>query len=450
MGAKAVIVDHFCGAGGESTGIVQALNEMGIQFEMNAHNHWEKAIETHSQNHPYARHNEPGVGIEELDPTEWVPGGRVAFMWASPECTHHSVARGGRPRSDQSRATAMHIIKWAQELYIERIVVENVPEFLGWGPIGADGQPLKSRKGETFRAWVGMLESLGYRVDWRILRAADYGDPTTRRRLFVQAVRGNKKIRWPEPTHSEAPEIFNHRPWVPARDVIDWSIESQSIFERKKPLADATIDRIEAGIKKYWGEMATPFLTVLRGTGTARGLDQPLPAITAGGQHLGLVQPFLTKFHGGNPDRNHLLSAPVPTLDCSNRIGLVEPFIYASGHRSSVRVSSINEPLSTVVTKAEHCLVEPLIMEYYGNGDMKPVSRPLATVTCRDRFALIDGNPYQLDIRFRMLQPHELSAAQGFPKDYWFSGTKSDQVKQIGNAVPCGVARAITKAMFAA
>lgn len=425
--------------------MMQAAKDLGINIELLAVNHWEKAIETHSRNHPDARHL--CESIQNIDPMQAVPGGKLELLWASPECTHHSVARGGRPCSDQSRSSAWLILKWLSDLYVERVIIENVPEFLTWGPLGKDGRPIPSRRGDMFSSWVKALRSAGYTVDWRILRASDYGDPTTRRRLFVQAVRGRKKIVWPQPTHSEHPEIFNQSPWVPAREIIDWSLAGESIFTRKKPLADATLSRIEAGIRKYWGEWAEPFLVILRGTGTARGLNVPLPTVTAGGLHLGLVQPFICQSEHGQ--RVHSLSGPMPTITCSSRgFSLVEPFIYVSGHRSSVRVSSISSPLSTVVTKAEHCLIEPFIVQYYGNGDARSIQQPLDTVTCKDRFGLVDN--MGLDIRFRMFQPHELAAAQGFPKEYWFSGNKSEQVKQIGNAVPCGLARALCREVLAA
>ena len=203
---KLTIVDHFCGAGGESTGIMQAVRELGLECELHAHNHWETAIETHSINHPDAIHR--CASIESLNPEECIPGQKVGLMWASPECTHHSNARGGKPRSDQSRASAWVILKWLSDLYVDRLIVENVPEFLTWGPLGVNGAPMKSKKGDTFNAWVSAIKSLGYRVDWRVLNAADYGDPTTRKRLFVQAVRGRKRIIWPEPSHTSQPDLF--------------------------------------------------------------------------------------------------------------------------------------------------------------------------------------------------------------------------------------------------
>lgn len=477
------VVDMFCGAGGESAGIKQAMDLLGYDMSMYAINHWERAIETHTLNHAYAKHF--CESIEKLHPEEVVTDKRVVgLLWASPSCTHFSVARGGRPKSNQERATAEHVITWLNQLYVERLIVENVPEFLNWGPLDRYGRPIKSKRGEIFRAWINQIRACGYRVDWRVLCAADFGDPTTRKRLFIQAVRGKKKIVWPDPVYSEKEDMFTTQRWKPAREIIDWNVPSQSIFDRKKPLAPATIARIEAGIKKYWGEFADPFLVLLRGTSeyhlqnTAMSVDRPLPTITTSGAHFGLVQPFLTKFHGGNPNRNHSIDDPVPTIDCSNRIGLieplfipqhsagtvkpvsnplstvcaagaiglVEPFIMATGHRSSVRIRSLDEPLSTVVTKAEHCLVEPFIVQYYGNGEPRSISKPLDTVTTKDRFALIEGDLYKLDIRFRMLHPHELAAAQGFPKTYKFTGNKSEIVKQIGNAVPVNLASALVSA----
>jgi DNA (cytosine-5)-methyltransferase 1 len=436
--------DLFCGAGGESTGMMLAAQDLGLTVDLLAVNHWEMAVETHSFNHPDARHL--CESIQNVDPTKAIPGGRLELLWASPECTHHSVARGGRPCSDQSRASAWLLLKWLSELYVERVIIENVPEFMSWGPLGKDGRPIQKRRGEVFQAWVSALRSLGYTVDWRVLRAADYGDPTTRRRLFVQAVRGRKKICWPQPTHSEHPEIFNQSPWVPAREIIDWNLQGQSIVDRRKPLADATLARIEAGIRKYWGEWAEPFLVVLRGTGGSRSLNLPLPAVTAGGLHLGLVQPFLTKFHGGNPNRNHSVNEPIPTLDTANRFGLVEP-LFIPQH-SCGTVKPVSCPAPTITTTGAIGMVEPFIIQYYGNGEPRSIRQPLDTVTCRDRFGLV--TPAHLDIRFRMLQPHELAGAQGFPKSYWFAGNKSEQVKQIGNAVPCGLARALCREVLAA
>jgi DNA (cytosine-5)-methyltransferase 1 len=451
------VVDMFCGAGGESTGIMQAAAAREMNIHLTAINHWERAIETHATNHPSAEHL--CESVERIDPTKAIPGGKVNLLWASPECTHHSVARGGRPRSDQSRASAWLILKWLSELYVERVIIENVPEFLSWGPLDDTGRPIQTLKGKTFRAFVTSLRSLGYIVDWKILIAADYGDPTTRRRLFIQAVKGRKRIVWPEITHMDRDgvNLMGYLPWRPARDIIDWSIPGTSIFDRKKPLADATIRRIAAGIEKYWKDYAKPFLAVLYGSNDVRSLDIPLPSVTTSGAHhalvepvpllmghesgqmpkpvndpvqtvlaqgrINLIQPFLTRFHGGvgSENRNHTLDKPIPTLDTSNRYGLVEPLLVDFTHKNDPY--PIDQPLRTITTKCHFGLLEPLCMEYYGNGQTKPVSVPLGTVTTKDRFALIEPSAaYGLDIRFRMLKNHELKRAQGFPDDYEIKG----------------------------
>ena len=155
------VVDMFCGAGGESTGIMQAAMELGMKVNLLAINHWERAIETHAANHPSTDHL--CESVERIDPTVVVPGQKLDLLWASPECTHHSIARGGRPRSDQSRASAWLILKWLSELYVERVIIENVPEFLSWGPLDNNGRPVQSQKGKTFKAFILSLQSLGYR-----------------------------------------------------------------------------------------------------------------------------------------------------------------------------------------------------------------------------------------------------------------------------------------------
>jgi DNA (cytosine-5)-methyltransferase 1 len=483
------VVDMFCGAGGESTGIMLAAQEQGMKVNLTAINHWERAIETHAANHPSAAHW--CESVERLDPVKVIPGQRLDLLWASPECTHHSIARGGRPRSDQSRASAWLILKWLSELYVSRVIIENVPEFLSWGPLDSAGRPIQSQKGKTFQAFITSLRSLGYSVDWKILTAADYGDPTTRRRLFIQAVKGRKRILWPQITHMDGTEnLMGYQPWRPARDIIDWSIPGTSIFNRKKPLADATIRRIAAGIEKYWKDYAKPFLAVLYGSNDARSIDLPLPSVTTSGAHhaiiepylinIGqssakdrsrsideplttivtkaehcLIQPFITRYHGSHEgetdgdNRNHDVMRPLPTLDTSNRYGLVEPLLVDFTHSNDPY--QVSQPVRTITTKCHFGLLEPLLLEYHGNGGVDPVSLPVKTITTKDRFALLEpSTKYGLDIRFRMLKNHELKKAQGFPDDYQITGNTTEQTKQIGNAVPVNTAKALAKAAMSA
>jgi DNA (cytosine-5)-methyltransferase 1 len=444
------IADLFCGAGGTSTGAEEALRALGHDVHLTAVNHWDIAVATHSANHPTARHF--CASLDALNPRDLFAEGELDILWASPECTHHSVARGGRPVSDQSRATAWCVVRWAEALRPPVILVENVPEFMSWGPIGTNGIPLKSKRGELFRAWCSALEACGYRVDHRILCAADYGDPTTRRRLFVQAVRGRRRIVWPDPTHAPAVEatLFDRRPYRVARDVIDWSLQGQSIFDRKRPLSPKTLARIEAGLLKFG---LSPFLVPQQSGHKTWPINRPLPAITTKGAEA-LVEPYIVAWDNQSGSGVWSADEPLSTIVTKARHGVAEPYLIELRGTSKSQVKgssrSVDTPFPTITAGGGHVAVcEPFLVSYYGNGEALRVDAPLDTVTCKDRFGLvrpeirIDGKRYLLDIRFRMLQPHELAAAQGFPVGYNFTGTKTQVVKQIGNAVPCGLARAL-------
>ena len=407
------MADLFCGAGGTSTGAIQAIRQMGYEAKVTAVNHWPVAVATHEANHPGARHL--CAAVDSLNPRHLFKEGELNILWGSPECTHHSRARGGKPMQDQSRSTAWCVTRWAEALLPDYVFVENVPEFVEWGPLGVNGKPLASRKGQTFKAWIQTLISIGYRVDYRILCAADYGDPTTRRRLIVQAVRGKRRVTWPEPTHlaNREPDLLRGElpRWRAARDIIDWTIPGHSIYARKRPLAPKTMARIMEGLRRYG---LKPSIVAMEHGGRVCDVDRPMPTITtARGGAFGVTQAFLLPQHFGTQLRP--VDEPVPTVCGSGCVALVEPFL----------------------------------VSYYGNGEARDINNPLDTVTTRDRFGLaqpevvVDGERYRMDVRFRMLTPGELAKAQGFPGDYQFTGTKTEQVKQIGNAVPCGLSRAL-------
>lgn len=379
MGKLIRAADLFCGGGGTSSGLYQACRQLGATVDLVAVNHWAVAIQTHKANHPDARHI--CASLDSIDPRVAVPEGHLNILVASPECTYHSVARGGKPINDQLRASAWQVLRWMELLNIDNAIIENVAEFSLWGPLNKKGRPIKSRQGEIYQSFLTALRALNYNVEDRVLTAADYGDPTSRRRLFIQARRGRKKIVWPDATHTES-QTDELKPYRTARDVIDWSMPGESIFKRKKPLAPATLARIAAGLRKYGGKNAEPFLVMLYGSNDAGSVDRPMPTITANGE-MALVEPFLTMYYGQST------------------------------------ASSINEPLDTITTRDRFGLVEPCV----------------------------DGETVY-DIRFRMLQPHELAAAMSFDADYQFAGNKTDKVKQIGNAVPVQTATALCKAIL--
>lgn len=390
--------DLFCGAGGTSTGLALAAEEMGLNLNLTAINHWERAIETHSSNHPWANHL--CTDLDGLKPSKLIPGGKLDLLVASPECTHHSVARGGKPMDDQSRASAWHVLHWCQELYVKNVLIENVPEFEKWGPLGVNRKPLKSKVGHTYQAFVNALRSLGYRVNQRIINCANYGDATTRRRFFLIAQRGNKRPSWPEFTHGQdtTPDIFGHclKPWKPAREIIDWNNPGHSIFlspedvktsglKIKRPLAQNTLRRIVIGIERYWGEWAKPFLVMLYGTNDARSIDMPMPTVTANGLHVGLAQPLLFRYNDGG--RLESIDKPFSTFDTSNRIGVCRPFVTIYKGKSKVR--SVDNGLPTLTSKQNLYLCQPLILNQDQRGKVRTVNESLPTITTSGAHALI-------------------------------------------------------------
>jgi DNA (cytosine-5)-methyltransferase 1 len=414
-------------------------------------NHWTVAVETHKLNHPWATHH--CARVESLDPRVVVPNQRADLIVAGVECTHHSQARGGRPMSDQSRASAWNVLHWAEQLGTRDILIENVPEFMSWGPLNRQGRPIASRKGETFQAFVNALESLNYRVEWQVLNAADYGDPQRRRRLFLRARAGRRAIHWPDASHEKGT-------WRTAREIIDWTDPGTSIFNRKRPLADRTMARIAEGIRRYCGEYAEAFLVMLYGTGTVRGLDLPLPTVTSGGGkgggHMALCRPFLVPRYGERPTqtpRTHSVDTVLPTVTGTNAPQLVTPFILPHDQwtaKNGAFVDSIDEPMRTVTAHngRNNKLVTPFLLPYYRTGVPQSVDNPIPTVTTRDRFALVTADGHALDIFFRMLNPRELARAQSFPDEFEFVGNKSEIIKQIGNAVPVSTATALCQSVL--
>lgn len=488
MGRLIQAADLFCGAGGTSTGLLMAAEALGLKVDLTAINHWEVAVATHAKNHPGARHL--CESIEHIDPRKVISGGRLHLLWASPECIHHSIARGGVPCSDQSRATAWHIVRWASSIYIDNVIVENVPEFMSWGPLGVDGRPMKSMKGKTFLAFKNAMESLGYRCEGRILNCANYGDATKRLRFFMICRRGRRRLEWPMDTHSQfgGENLFGSTlPWVPARDIIDWAIPGESIFARKKPLSENTLARIEAGLRRYGGEeflvryngshqgksdgdgrvydsddpigtldtsnrygLCSPFMIPFFGERSTQAprthsIDDPMPAVTSHGAGA-LLMPFILPQQAGWPGelRTKSIDEPLSSITTTGAEALVMPaFLYPNNHAGDDRTYDISKPMPTLTTKANMYL--SFLVKYYGTGKTQPITEPLDTVTTKDRFALIEAyrRDGYADILFRMFQPHELAAAHSFPGDYHFEGTKSDIIKQIGNSVPRRTAQAL-------
>lgn len=455
--------DLFCGAGGTTAG-AESSGAVQVQFALN---HWQTAVDTHFANFPHAKH--VNSRLEQTSPSEC---DKIDLLFASPECTHHSRARGGRPTSDQQRSGAWHVLPWIEHHRPSYVVIENVSEFREWGPVGDDGRPLKSFVGKFFESWVSSIKSAGYQVDHQILNAADFGAATSRSRMFLIARKGNRQPTWPDATHAKTPlrSLFGGplNAWRPAFDIIDWSLPCPSIFSRKRPLADKTLLRIEAGLRRF----VEPFI-VNHGSSSVSddrsyGLDSTMGSITTKNGRAFVVPNF-----GEAPrqsPRCHDLDTALPTITSHGAGAVAMPFISKQfGTHGGVYNPNVdlNKPIGTVTTKDHNALVIPWIPHYYGTDNQSPINEPLDTITTKHRHSLCQAvmfGPHNwpeptsdamrklqatmreltvCDIGFRMLQNGELSAAQGFESGYVFKGSKADVTRQIGNSVSPPVAKSI-------
>lgn len=544
-----IVVDFFCGGGGAGTGL-----EMGLGRPVTvAKNHNLAAISMHTANHPHAKHFT--TDVFEGDPDEECGGRAVGWFHMSPDCTHHSQAAGGQPRKREIRNLSWIGLKWGGKKKPRVISLENVKQILQWGPLiakrdKATGRvitldlvphptnpkktvnrvaepgeqvpvsnqflvPNPKRRGITWRRFVQLLEGMGYQVEWRIIKACDFGAPTSRERLFMIARCDGQPIVWPEPTHAKKPAKGQQK-WRTAADCIDWTVPSKSIFGRKKDLAPATLRRVAKGLKKFvidnpqpfivpianWsGELAQsaqeplrtitswprggsfamaspvmatathqasdkvtalmaqmnggfnttdakgidePMTTVtntgsqqqlvtanlvhLRGNCDARDATDPLHTISAGGTHHGLMTAFMERQFGASVGQ--ALDEPAPTITAGGggKSSLVELKLSPEQEAGALRVAAF-------------------LISYYGTENTSAANQPAPTVTTKDRLGLVTvhvkGTPYVIvDICLRMLQPHELYRAQGFPADYIIDKgadgrkfTKTEQVHMCGNSV---------------
>lgn len=394
-----LIVDNFAGGGGASTGIEQALNR-AVDIAIN---HDEQAIRMHEVNHPGTVHIRNNIW--QIDPRDVTKGRKVDLAWFSPDCKHFSKAKGGKPREKSIRDLAWIVVLWARRVQPDLILLENVEEFRTWGPLCDAGMPIKARRGETFDLWCKQLRKAGYKLQFRELRACDYGAPTIRKRFFMIARRDGKPIVWPEPTHGKpgSPEVLAGKrlPWRTAAEIINWSILCPSIFERKKPLAEKTLRRIAHGIMKFVVNNPKPFIVPLTHHGSAGrsyGLDTPLPTVTGANRgEMAMVSPHITKFRNGAI--GHAIDDPLATVTANSFIkrpggsaplGVVEAAIapFATYAQQGGANRTVEDPLHTVTAsnKDQNCVAAAHLV-HIGNGEREgqapramDVEAPLGTV----------------------------------------------------------------------
>lgn len=463
---------------------------MGIEMALGrpvdiAVNHDPQAIRMHKMNHPDTLHLTEDILKVELK--QYVAGRHVALMWASPDCTSHSKAKGGQPRNKGLRILPWAVYKHAKAILPDVILMENVEEIQQWGPLDKTGYPIPERKGEDYKKFIIAMKSLGYGFDSRELVAADYGAPTTRKRWYAIFRRDGKPIVWPEPTHNKA-GTDGLKKWEPIWKYLELQDMGKSIFGRKKPLAEKTMNRIARGMEKFVFKCPEPFMVqVNHGGDNFRGqsIHEPMPTIT--GRHgFGVISPLLIQYHSETTKsgvRGQALTEPIQTIDTSNRYGLVMAFLTkfyktttgqtiwepihtittSPGHFGQVSVLAIpkEELLSSIGSEADEMIqkctwVSQFIMEYYGCGVGQSLNDPLHTIVTKDRFALVTvlGNEYAImDIFLRMLKPKELMLGQGFPADYIINHDLDgkpypvgEQVARIGNSVVPIMAEALVSA----
>lgn len=452
-----LVVDNFAGGGGASKGMQQGI---GRHVDI-AINHDPAAIDMHKLNHPEAKHYCESVW--DVDPVEACNGRRVGLGWFSPDCKHFSRAKGNVPINKNIRGLAWITIKWGALVPMRIFMLENVSEFLTWGEV-SNGKPCPKTKGQYFEGFIKALSTglplghcaykdvynalfrcnydiknklkifkaikkgLGYDVDWKLLSACDFGAPTIRKRLFIVGRNDGSPIVWPDKTHGKEPGLL---PYRVAADIIDWSIPVKSIFNRKKPLAENTLKRIAKGLQKFVF-VDEPFI---------------VPEQCA--------VPFLTEHANASSQRNMAIDEPLRTICAQVKGG---HFAIVSSHMIKMRGTNIghqtDEPVHTISAGGLHIgEVRAFLVKYYGTNFGHSCKQPLQTITTKDRFGIVEvrGDQYQIvDIGMRMLQPHELFAAQGFDNDYKFSHdsngkklSKANQVAKCGNSVCPPVAKAL-------
>lgn len=439
-----IVVDVFAGAGGASCGIRAAL---GREIDC-ALNHDPQAVEVHEVNHPETRHFcADAVEAAPLD----VTGGRpVELAWFSPDCTHHSRAKGGKPRDKNIRALAWVVVRWAKEVRPRVIMLENVPEFEDWGPLDDRGRPCRPRKGETFCAWVDALRDEGYAVEWRVLCAADYGAPTIRKRLFLVARCDGEPVRWPDPTHAprDRAALLGLEPWAAAAGCIDWTLPVQSIFlspeEARKagvrrPLAEATMRRIAVGLRRFVIEAERPFIVQTghqtHDGGKVRDPSEPLSTVVTKNEHC-VVSPTLVQTgygeREGQAPRALDLGRPMGTLvggGCKQAVVEAKLAAFLAKHYGGVFGHGLDRPAGTITATDHHGPVAAHLVKLRGMGGWKDPAAPMDTVCAQaPTFGVVASELARADVAGRS------EAVSAFLVKYYGAATAQDCRDPLGTA----------------
>lgn len=444
---KLLYIDLFCGAGGTSTGVENARHN-GEQCAkvIACVNHDANAIASHAENHPDALHFTEDIRTLELSPlVEHVLKMRALYpdafvvLWASLECTNFSKAKGGQPRDADSRTLAEHLFRYIEAINPDFIQIENVEEFMSWGDLDENSKPISKDAGRLYQKWIAEVQSYGYNFKHRILNAADYGAYTSRKRFFGIFAKSGLPIVFPEPTHTKNPtrDLFstNLKRWKPVREVIDFEDEGESIFGRKKPLVDATLERIYSGLVKFVAGGKDAFMIKWNsmnraGKYQAPSLDAPSPAVTCQNR-LGVAQvSFLSKYYGGSPngksvsveepagtittrdhhsfisayygngDNVHSIQSPSPTVTTKDRLSLVSPF-FMNYYSGGGQLAATDQPCPALMTVPKQRLVScRFIDQQFGNSKPASPEQPLGAITTKDKYSVVSCKPWIMNTSF--------------------------------------------------
>jgi DNA (cytosine-5)-methyltransferase 1 len=409
---KLLYIDLFCGAGGTSTGVENARYEDEQCAKVVACvNHDANAIASHAANHPDALHFTEDIRTLELSPLvahvermKKIYPDALVVLWASLECTNFSKAKGGQPRDADSRTLAEHLFRYIEAIVPDYIQIENVEEFMSWGDMDEKGHPISKDKGRCYEKWKRNVRKYGYDFDWRILNAADYGAYTTRKRFFCIFAKRGLPIVFPEPTHCKdgKSDMFGRlEKWKPVKEVLDFSDEGDSIFCRKKPLAEKTLERIYAGLIKFVAGGKEAFIVKYNsmsrtGKYQAPSVDEPCPVVATQGRLALAKVNFLSKQFSGQPDsKNISVESPAGTITCKDHHAFVSAY-YGNGHNNSVEL-----PAPTVTTKDRLALVNSVFIDnQYGTGKPTSIELPVGTVTTVPKFNMVSCKPWIMNTAF--------------------------------------------------
>lgn len=407
---KLLYIDLFCGAGGTSTGVENARYEDEQCAKVVACvNHDANAIASHAANHPDALHFTEDIRTLELSPLvahvermKKIYPDALVVLWASLECTNFSKAKGGQPRDADSRTLAEHLFRYIEAINPDYIQIENVEEFMSWGDMDEHGHPISKDKGRCYEKWKRNVKRYGYDFDWRILNAADYGAYTTRKRFFGIFAKRGLPIVFPEPTHCKdgKTDMFGRlEKWKPVKEVLDFSDEGESIFSRKKPLAEKTLERIYAGLIKFVAGGKDAFISrynTARPQDTVKSIDEPCGVLTTANRFAKVQVSFLSKQFSGQPDcKNISVEGPAGTITCKDHHAFVSAY-YGNGHNHSVEL-----PAPTVTTKDRLALVNSVFIDnQYGTGKPTSIELPVGTVTTVPKFNVVSCKPWIMNTAF--------------------------------------------------